>query len=95
MAVNEDVTCRLQQLTAENGRLWLFAITQHQNALANAQALHVSATQLDCHQQLVTGWHRPCRSRNRKIRQFDRDLTTRFPCCASSHCSANIGLQAI
>ena len=40
-AVNEDVTCRLQQVTAENGRLWLLAITQHQNAVASAQAMQV------------------------------------------------------
>ena len=40
-AVNEDVTCRMQQLAAENAKLWLFAITQHQNAVASAQALQV------------------------------------------------------
>jgi len=61
--VNEDVTCRLQQLTAENGRLWLFAITQHQNALANAQALQVSAgaARLDSAGP-PTACHRPCHS---------------------------------
>ena len=37
--VRDEVDYRIRQLTADNAKLWLFAITQHQNAVAGAQAL--------------------------------------------------------
>ena len=41
VAVSEEVSYRVQQLNAENNRLWLFAMTHHQHAVASAQALQV------------------------------------------------------
>ena len=38
-AVRDEVGYRIQQLAADNAKLWLFAVTQHQNAIASAQAL--------------------------------------------------------
>jgi hypothetical protein len=42
--VRDEVNYRIRQLTADNAKLWLFAVTQHRNAIAGAQALKAHAS---------------------------------------------------